>query len=194
MLRAAVLAGGLSSRMGQDKALLQWQGQSWLDRAVALLQSTGAAAVHVSGRHEHPLGIPDLLPHHGPPGAILSLLDWLQQQRQLDNAPLLLIPVDMPLLTLPTLQHLLAATPAGRGGHYAGEIFPCVLPATEALHAHLQQLFAGDERQPGGRRSLRALLAFTGALALDAAGIAPVEFKNLNTPQELEQALASTTC
>jgi molybdopterin-guanine dinucleotide biosynthesis protein A len=73
-------------------------------------------------------------------------------------------------------------------------MFPCVLPASAALHAHVQQLFAEENKQPGGKRSLRALLAFTEALAVDATGIAPVEFKNLNTPQELEQALASTTC
>lgn len=180
--------------MGQDKASLQWQGQSWLERAIALLQGTGATAVYVSGKPEHPLGVPDLLPYHGPPGAAYSLLDWLHQRRQLNDGPLLLIPVDMPLLKPATLQRLIEASPAGRGAHYAGEIFPCVLPASAALYEHLQQLFAEEDKHLGGKRSLRALLAFTQAVQVDASGIEPAEFKNLNTPEELAQALASTSC
>jgi molybdopterin-guanine dinucleotide biosynthesis protein A len=192
MLRAAVLAGGRSSRMGQDKALLQWQGQSWLDRAITLLQDSGADVVYVSGRRDHALGVEDLFPHHGPPGAILSLLAWLDQRGQLDGEPLLVIPVDMPLLRQSTLQRLLAAS-EGQAVHYRGEIFPCVLPASKALHAHLQALFASEDKQPGGNRSMRALLQFAGALAIEPDGIDAVEFHNVNTPQELELVLASTT-
>lgn len=193
MLRAAVLAGGLSSRMGQDKALLQWQGESWLERSVKLLQQTGADAIYVSGRPEHPLGVADLLPHHGPPGAVLSLLTWLDHRGQLDDAPLLLIPVDMPLLSLPTLQRLLVAAVPGRAVWFEGEMFPCVLPASHELYRHLQTLFAAADKQPGGKRSLRALLQFCQAIAVEASGISAAEFRNLNTPQELEQALASTS-
>lgn len=193
MLRAAVLAGGRSSRMGQDKALLQWQGKTWLDHAISLLQQTGAATVYVSGRQDHPYGVDDLFPHHGPPGAVLSLLARLDREGRLDGAPLMLIPVDMPLLSLPTLQRLAAAAPSGRGARYEGEIFPCILPASRALYAHLQELFAEADKSLGGKRSLRALLEFTQAFALDPTGISAVEFKNLNTPQELEQVLASTS-
>lgn len=183
MLRAAVLAGGRSSRMGQDKALLQFEGNSLLERAVALLRSTGADEVFVSGRPEHPLGVSDLLPHCGPPGAVLSLLTALHKRNQLDGAPLLMIPVDMPLLTLPTLQLLLAGNNPCHGVRFCNQIFPCILPASDSLHQHLQQLFA-DERHLGGQRSLRALLEFSQALAVDDAAIPPREFRNFNTPEE----------
>lgn len=193
MLRAAVLAGGRSSRMGQDKALLQWQGTSWLDHAMGLLRSAGADEVYVSGRPEHPLGVADLYPFHGPPGAIHSLLSAMARRGQLDDSPLLLIPVDMPLLTVSTLKGLVDASHAGLGAHYVGEMFPCILPASEALHAHLEELFAEEDKHLGGKRSLRALLQFTQAVAVENPGIPAAEFKNLNTPQELELALASTT-
>ena len=183
MLRAAVLAGGKSSRMGQDKALLQWQGRSLLQHALTLLQATGADPLMVSGRPGHASGVPDLLPHCGPPGAVLSLLHWLQDHGQLDGAPLLLIPVDMPLLTLPTLQQLLRQVVPGRGARFRNQIFPCILPATESLYLHLQQLFK-DERHLGGQRSLRALLEFTQALAVDDSAIQTREFRNFNTPPE----------
>lgn len=188
MLRAAVLAGGQSSRMGRDKALLELHGQSLLERAIALLQATGAEQVLVSGRPEHPQGVPDLLPHCGPPGALLSLLSWLHERQGLDGAPLLLIPVDMPLLTLPTLQTLLRHVETGHGGQFSGEIFPCVFPASLPLFQHLQQLFR-DARHLGGQRSLRSLLAFVQATTVDMGTIATVEFRNLNTPQDWQSVL-----
>ena len=183
MLRAAVLAGGRSSRMGQDKALLVHEGQTLLDRAVMLLQATGAEQVIVSGRPDHPLGIRDVLLHCGPPGAILSILANLDERHQLDGAPLLLIPVDMPLLQLPTLQTLLQGNIPCRGARFCNQIFPCILPATERLYQHLLSLFR-EERHLGGKRSLRSLLEFVDAVAIDDKGIAAREFLNFNTPDE----------
>jgi molybdenum cofactor guanylyltransferase len=177
-----VLAGGKSSRMGQDKALLHYQGSTLLARAIVVLETAGAKEVLVSGR-EHPQGVPDLLPHCGPPGAILSLLSWLEQQQRLDAASLLLIPVDMPLLTAATVRQLLASAEAGRGAHFSGEVFPCVLPASLMLLTHLRVLFATAQHL-GGQRSLRALLKFCDAVDVPSTGIAASEFSNVNTPTE----------
>lgn len=177
-----VLAGGLSSRMGRDKAELRWQGQTLLDGAIALLQASGVAEVRVSGR-AHLLGVPDLLPHCGPPGAVLSVLAWLEARQQLADQPLLFIPVDMPLLQPATLQQLLASVVPGRGAHFRGEVFPCVLPASAALLDHLRALF-DDTHMLGGRRSMRGLLQFCGAIDVAADSIAPTEFSNVNTPDE----------
>jgi molybdenum cofactor guanylyltransferase len=178
-----VLAGGKSSRMGQDKALMQYQGSTLLARAIALLDAAGAKQVLVSGRAEHSQGIPDLLPHCGPPGAVLSLLSWLEQQQRLAQLPLLMIPVDMPLLTAATVKQLLASADVGRGAYFSGEVFPCVLPASPALLTHLRALFA-TEQHLGGQRSLRALLKFCAALEVPSTGIAASEFSNVNTPAE----------
>jgi molybdenum cofactor guanylyltransferase len=177
-----VLAGGKSSRMGQDKALLPYQGSTLLERAIAVLLAAGASEVVVSGR-EHPQGVPDLLAYCGPPGAILSLLSWLEQQQRLDAAPLVLIPVDMPLLTAATVSQLLASAEVGRGAYFSGEVFPCVLPASQALLSHLRALFA-TEQHLGGQRSLRALLKFCDAVEVPSTGIAVSEFSNVNTPAE----------
>ena len=51
-----VLAGGRSSRMGRDKALLEIDGCTLLDRAVALLHEAGAATVIVSGDRPGAIG------------------------------------------------------------------------------------------------------------------------------------------
>jgi molybdopterin-guanine dinucleotide biosynthesis protein A len=189
MRRAAVLAGGQSSRMGQDKALLTLNGITLLEQAVQLLQQSGAEQVLVSGRVEHPLGVPDLLPHCGPPGALLSLLDWLEARKLLDDAPLLLIPVDMPLLVPELLQPLWQAAKPGVSCRYAGEVFPCIVPAAAGLLAHLRQLFA-DEVRPGGQRSMKAVFNFLDSVQLDIEPRFMHRLVNVNTPADW-QALAS---
>ena len=173
MRRAAVLAGGQSSRMGQDKALLTLNGITLLEQAVQLLQQSGAEQVLVSGRVEHPLGVPD----------------WLEARKLLDDAPLLLIPVDMPLLVPELLQPLWQAAKPGVSCRYAGEVFPCIVPAAAGLLAHLRQLFA-DEVRPGGQRSMKAVFNFLDSVQLDIEPRFMHRLVNVNTPADW-QALAS---
>jgi molybdopterin-guanine dinucleotide biosynthesis protein A len=47
---AIILAGGQSSRMGRDKALLEVDGKSLLARQIELVREVGAAEVFISGR------------------------------------------------------------------------------------------------------------------------------------------------
>ena len=50
-----LLAGGRSTRMKQDKALLHWHGQDLWQAQLHKLQSIGAARVLLSCRREQPL-------------------------------------------------------------------------------------------------------------------------------------------
>jgi len=47
---AVILAGGKSSRMGRDKAFLEFGGQTMLARQIKLARETGAEEVFISGR------------------------------------------------------------------------------------------------------------------------------------------------
>lgn len=187
MFYAAVLAGGKSSRMGQDKSQLVLGGQTLLERAVALLQDTGAELVLIGGG-AGANAVPDLLPHCGPPGGLYSLLDHIRLHYGLDGSPLLLIPVDMPLLTVQTLQRLLAASINAPGCHFEDEVFPCVVKATPDLYTHLRDLF-NDGTELGGSRSMQGVFSYLGSKVVDVDGVSPDEFRNTNTPDDWQYVL-----
>lgn len=178
---AVLLAGGQSSRMGRDKAELLLGGQSLLERALDLLHSTRPTRLLLSGR----TGVPDLFPFSGPPGGLYSILDFLKQEDALDSTPLLLIPVDMPLLNRSLLLHLLQALGDAEAARFEEEVFPCVFRASSVLYEHLQALFA-QSAEPGGKRSMKALFAFTDARSVSREGWADELFLNVNRPQEWE--------
>jgi molybdenum cofactor guanylyltransferase len=83
-----VLAGGKSSRMGRDKALLEWHGRNLLHHMQVLLR-TVCDPVIVVGREE----LPDSIPGVGPIGGILTALQYSQTPFNI------IIAVDLPFLT-----------------------------------------------------------------------------------------------
>jgi molybdopterin-guanine dinucleotide biosynthesis protein A len=95
-----ILAGGLSSRMGEDKATLMIDGQTMLERTAMALRAAGADLVVVSGAR--PGGIPDRWPQAGPVGGIASAAEVLP------DAEWLIVPVDMPRLGQSVLAPLLS--------------------------------------------------------------------------------------
>jgi molybdopterin-guanine dinucleotide biosynthesis protein A len=91
-----VLAGGRSSRMGQDKALLRLGGRSLVEVALDKLRSIGVSAPRIAGARtdlsSHAPVIPDLHPVCGPLSGIEAALSASSQSLNL------FLPVDMPLL------------------------------------------------------------------------------------------------
>jgi molybdenum cofactor guanylyltransferase len=91
---AFVLAGGRSTRMGRDKALLQLAGRSLLELALDKLRTLPlAAAPRIAGaRSEHAGVVADLHPGCGPLSGIEAALAASTQPLNV------FLPVDMPLL------------------------------------------------------------------------------------------------
>ncbi len=165
-----VLAGGLSRRMGRDKAMLEVGGKTLLDRARALLSSTGCGAIRVSGRPGHPDGIPDSRPGEGPGQAIF---DALELARETGQDGVLIIPVDMPSLSIESLSPLLQSASA-RCRAWADHPLPAFIAAP------------GPLPDRGEAVSVRKLLA---ALGTEWLTITPEQcghFCNINAPEDLE--------
>jgi molybdenum cofactor guanylyltransferase len=116
-IKPYILAGGKSSRMGRDKAMLELEGKTLLARAVETLRLVkglqspdGHIEVTICGEREALEGadraIVDRYPSCGPLGGIEAALNDLTTREHADWA--FFIPVDMPLLSATLIEQLLA--------------------------------------------------------------------------------------
>jgi len=167
-----ILAGGRSSRMGRDKALLEHpQYGNFLEYAEALLRELPLEKVVISGAR--PGGIEDLIPGQGPLGGLYSVA----RTTGVDAA--LVIPVDMPLLGREHLSELLAEGQAsGRPCYFENFFFPLWLPLNSDCLDYLRRAVEGS-----ARNSVGALLRHLGAesISIKSAGD---WHRNINTPAD----------
>lgn len=178
-LAGLLLAGGRSSRMGRDKALLDWHGEPLLQRMRALLQAVGAAPIHISGDYPEFGGVADCWPGLGPLGGLATLAPWLP------DGDLLILPIDMPRLDVGSLRPLLDAT-AAAAVHYRDLPLPLRLRLDARSRADIAEALARPQRQ----RSLQALIERLEGHALAWPAAAETRLLNCNTPEEYRAALA----
>lgn len=174
-----VLAGGRSSRMGEDKAQLVLNGQPLWQHCQQILLRAGIQKVVIS-TGESDSGLPDIIPGQGPMGAIHSAL------AALINADMLLfLPVDMPMISTDSLIILIQYSLSNHCAcHFYGQPFPCVIPRTRLLQqTSLQVLLAG-------KASVKHFLYEIQAQQLEHCGQSD-EFNNINTPEQWQQLLTS---
>lgn len=105
-IAGCVLAGGHSSRYGRNKALQSFEGSYFLKRAEKLLQGICENVyISVANKGDYPefteSAIEDVYKECGPIGAIYSILLKSEQEKTL------IIPCDMPALTIPIFQRMI---------------------------------------------------------------------------------------
>ena len=163
-LIGVVLAGGLSSRMGRDKALLPWHGRPLIEHQIDTLRAAGVQDVKVSGDRPGYPGVPDPLPHAGPVGGIAGVA------AACPDGSLLVVPVDMPRLQPALLARLCEAPSAAGCVRFADHVLPMRLRLDARSRDALSELSAAHDKRA---RSLRALQARLGvqeiALSTDEA-------------------------
>ena len=185
---AVILAGGRSSRMGRDKAFLEFRGESLLSRQISLAREIGASEVFISGRPDadySAFNCPILLDESsglGPLGGIASALKVIHQ-------PLLLVlAVDMPYMTASFLGQLLNECHEGIGAMpISGEtVEPLAAFYPKSAYGLVRQLVAGSSSAATlGARDLAKLCVDSGLarfvkLQLDQTAL----FKSLNSPSD----------
>jgi molybdopterin-guanine dinucleotide biosynthesis protein A len=107
VIAGVVLAGGLSSRMGKDKAQLYCSksGLTLLQRAEQLLARLSPAHVLLSS-NQSPTGIKDIFPQCGPMSGIhASCIEITERFPEVTEA--LFMPIDMPYLKVDDLSLLI---------------------------------------------------------------------------------------
>lgn len=144
-----VLAGGRSSRMGHDKAMLDWQGRPLLEHQMATLRAAGVDRVLVSGERPIYGGIVDTRNSAGPVAGLASVAATFGGE-----AVLLVIPVDMPCLQSDLLRRLRTADPDAICLRLAGHILPLCLRIDTDSREVMVAIGAAENPQ---QRSLRAL-------------------------------------
>lgn len=166
-----VLAGGQSSRMGQDKSTLLWRtGVTWAEYARQRLLEV-CDEVHLS----HANDLADLRADFlGPLAGIESALTACMGRR------CLFLPVDMPLVEVSDLQCLLHQEKPH--ATYAQGWFPLLLNATPDVLTAVQNILALPECR---QRSVRALVSALQPQIQIIEADEPERLTNINDPAAL---------
>nr|WP_275446461.1 molybdenum cofactor guanylyltransferase [Alteromonas sp. MmMcT2-5] len=143
-----VLAGGQSRRMGQDKALMRYQGRTLIDNASLLLQSASCDKVLIS--RNAPGFLNDRIEDAGPLSGVHAVLDALSQSDSHNGNPceLLVLPVDMPQMTPELLRILVSRGREAEKACYVEKRFlPFYLPVTQKTKALLANYLVEQKKR-----------------------------------------------
>jgi molybdopterin-guanine dinucleotide biosynthesis protein A len=163
-----VLAGGRSSRMGKNKALMMFEGQPLVEHMINILKGTGVKNIKISGEIEGYDGIADETSFEGPAKAIEGII-----QKFSDYSSFLFVPVDMPFLSVDILRELMQGE---RSAYYKD--WP--LPA-----------FVIPREREGEATSVRYFMQQQEASIIPIPPNYEDNFININTPEEWSRVAES---
>jgi molybdopterin-guanine dinucleotide biosynthesis protein A len=183
-----VLAGGKSSRMGQDKAFMQLGGRTLLAHAFERAQAaTGNAWIVGSTQKFAAFGpvVEDLYPGRGPLAGIQAALACTRTELNLITA------VDMPFLQLNFLNYLIGQARASK----AVVVVPKTGGGWQPLCAVYRKDFTeiAQRSLDAGKNKIDALFAevqtlVIGQTEMERENFGEEMFRNLNTEQDWQQA------
>ena len=185
---AYLLAGGKSSRMGENKAFISLQGQTLLARALATLK-VAVGNVTIVGDPEifahHGTVISDIFPGCGPLAGIHAALTGSSAELNV------ILAVDMPFVSEELLGFLLRETENGANASAAFVIVPQTSRGLQPLCAVYRRAFAPVAERAIRSEKYKIDAAFADIpihviadQALATAGFSEKDFFNVNTPKD----------
>jgi molybdopterin-guanine dinucleotide biosynthesis protein A len=187
---AFILAGGKSTRMGADKAFVEYGGRTLLARALDLARSVTSEVRIVGSAEKFALFAPvveDMFCDCGPLGGIHAALRASRTELNV------MLAVDMPFVSWAFLQYLISQ--AGSAPE-AAVVIPRGNGNWQPLCAIYRREFASgaEDALRAGRNRIDPLfnVVRTRVIAeeeLEGAGFSTALFRNVNTPEELSKAL-----
>ncbi len=185
-LEICILAGGLSTRLGRDKARMKLDGVTMLARIRAVAMNSSLGLTGYANARRGPLQPrvrvlrKDAVPRCGPLGGIVTAL------RATGARGVLFLACDMPLISPLLLRRLFRASADGKCATFTAQEqrvgFPLLLPVTDLAVVEMQ-LAAGEF-------SLQSLAGKLHARRLLVPARSE-ELGNVNTPEDLERVLAA---
>ena len=184
---AIILAGGISSRMGRNKAELMWKGSTLLEHQVAKVRQLGIDDIIIAGYPKHIEGTrfsADRYLMKGPLGGIHAGL------LAAEHPHCLVLSVDAPLVPTDTLTALIEA-------HIESSSSITILShgwKTEPLMGVYERGLCGiaDEILRSDNTSVRVLFKKVGLSTFEYYGDESLLF-NCNTPSEYSALLSAAT-
>ena len=193
MISVAVLAGGQSRRMGQDKAFLEIGGLPVIERVLATVRSlTDDLFISANAPQKYiPFGlpiVPDIYPDKAALGGLYSAIKAARHPH------VLVVACDMPFLNVALLQHLVELAPT------ADIVIPLIdPPQPETLHAVYSKncLPAIETRLLANKLRIIGFFEDVSVRYVERAEVAQFDphfhsFVNINTPEEWEKVQAIT--
>ncbi len=181
-----ILAGGQSSRMGQDKGLLQLQGKALVQHTLEELKECVSEVVIIANKPEYDqFGlrvVADIVPQAGPVGGIYTALENSATDLNF------IVSCDMPFITRQAVQCMLDQASGAA----------VTVPTVNGL---MQPLFGVYHRSclpqvrwhvEHGKLRLTALIKDLDHQVVELEKLLPHSeqlFQNLNTPQDYDNAL-----
>ena len=185
---AFVLAGGKSTRMGKDKAFLEFKGRILLARALELAAAVAKDVRIVGDRSKFAAFgrvIEDIYRERGPLGGIHAALKSSPTELNL------MLAVDLPFVERSFLKYLVSVA---RDAKVVVTV-PRANDGLQPLCAVYRREFAqaAEQSLAQGKNKIDALFAevdtkILGPQELSEAGFSAEMFRNLNTPEEFEKA------
>ncbi|WP_296598816.1 NTP transferase domain-containing protein [Phenylobacterium sp.] len=174
---AVILVGGASSRMGRDKAALDWNGQGAVARLADVSRRLGAGIVITAGRGD--FGLPGVDDPESGGGPVAGIVAGLGAARAAGFARALVMAVDAATVTRSDLSPILGASAPGAA--YEGLNLPFVIDAPDSPPG------------AGAGWSVRRFIAEAGLARLPVPLGAAERLRGANTPEERERLLAALT-
>ena len=191
MLTVAILAGGNSRRMGQDKAIMPFRGEALLRRVLETLTCLAEEEIVIGPGSQEYLSLdariaPDLYPGRGSLGGLYTALFTASQ------VAVAIVACDMPFVSSELLAY--------QRDILFSENFDIVLPSSERGLEPLHAIYRRDTCLPivrealaAGEQRLISWFQHVKVRILTPEEIKPfnprgVVFVNVNTPDEFRQA------
>lgn len=168
-LTGLILAGGKSSRMGQDKALLPFRQSTLLDHQASLLNEL-CGNLLVSGSYPGYECVADEFPSLGPAGGILAA------SRALPHQSILVVPIDMPAIAR---HHLMTLCAHGKSCHYQNQPLPAFFADSSLVSLAISSMLASGQNSISMWELHKALNCDVLDDCRDTSA-----FANVNTPEQ----------